>query len=412
MIKGKKREYHSSFTKLGLSRIVEISERARIEAPEFEKRTGKPFIYFQRGEIDLPLPYEIKNNLERAISEGKTKYPKSGGEPFFKEAVINYFEESGIRLRKENVMATYGGQEGLMLAFALYRGSKAAGFGPCWSCILQNIVPYTETDFSLVPLEKKDGNFIFDENKLEEKLRNVELFYLNNPHNPTGKVFSRDELERINYLCKKHDVILISDEPYNEIVFDGKKHVSVLELENVDSDTIVSSTFSKSFSATGLRIGYAISRNLETINLMTKGEYTQTAAVHTPTQYALASFLNNKNKREELLKSRREEFEARRDTMYKTLHSILCDAPKPEGAFYFFPDLKKFFPKADDIDETLLNLFMKNGIAIVPGGEFGKEYEGHIRLSFSGMNNPLIKEGSERLKSVLEKAEQLTFVLE
>jgi len=401
MVKNIEERYDDSFKRIGLSRIVEISELARKLAPEFEQRTGQPFIYFQRGELDLPLPDKIKDAFIGSLEKGKTKYPKSGGEIAFKKAVIDYHAEKGISLSPENIVATYGGQEGLQLAFALFRGSRAAGFGPCWSCILQNIAPYTETEFTLVPLRQKDSTFKFNEAELERTLKHVDLFYFNDPHNPTGKVFSREEVEKIDYLCEKNDVILISDEPYNEILFDGRSHVSITELDN--QHAITAFTFSKSFSATGLRIGYAISKHQRTIELMTRGNYTQTAGVHTPTQYAFADFLTNREKREELLKSRRERFQARRDIMYETLKPVLNGAPKPEGAFYFFPDLRRFAPASKNIDGGLLELFLNNGIAIVPGGEFGNGYEGYARFSFSGTSQELTKIGSERVLKILEQ---------
>ena len=111
--------FDSSFTNVGLSRIVEISELARKLAPEFEQRTGQPFIYFQRGELDLPLPSKIKEGFMSALNSEKTKYPKSGGEAVFKKAVIAYNAEKGVSLSPENIVVTYGGPGRIAACFCI-----------------------------------------------------------------------------------------------------------------------------------------------------------------------------------------------------------------------------------------------------------------------------------------------------
>jgi len=394
------KKFHPSIDRIGLSKIVEISQRARKLAPDFEARTGKPFIYFQRGELDLHMPEYVKKTLKDSLDiKARTNYPKSGGEDVLKDSIISYHNEYGTSLAKNNIVTTYGGQGGLQITLSLFRGSGALGFNPCWSPILQSIGPYTETNFNFVPLKNEEGKITFDENELEEKLKTVDIFYFNNPHNPTGKVFTREEVERIDFLCRKHDVFLLSDEPYRDIVFDGKKHFSVAELENPNA--VTSYTFSKSFAATGLRVGYAVSKNPKIIEAMSRVDYTQTAGVHTPTQYAFAEALSNKEEREKWLSSCREEFQARRDIMYDTLSPILGGTPKPEGAFYFFPDLRKFFPYSTNVDAEMLEVFLNNGVAIVPGSEFGKGNEGKARFSFSGTNRELTKIGSERTVNLL-----------
>ncbi len=396
------KRFHPSINRIGLSGIVKISQRARELKLEYEKRTGQPFIFFQRGELDLQMPEYVKQALKDSLDiKIRTNYPKSGGEDILKDAIISYHGELGTTLSKDNVSVTYGGQGGLQISLSLFRGSKGLSFNPCWSPILQSIGPYTETDFDFVDLYEKDGKMIFNENELEQKLRGVDVFYFNNPHNPTGKVFSMEEVERIDFLCRKHDVFLLSDEPYRDIVFDGKKHFSVADLKNPDA--VTSFTFSKSFAATGLRIGYVVSKDPKIIEAISRVDYTQTAGVHTPTQYAFAEALSNKPEREKWLNSCKEEFQARRDIMYNTLSPILGNTPKPEGAFYFFPDLRKFFPYSTNVDEEMLELLLINGVAIVPGSEFGKGNEGRARLSYSGTNRELTRIGSERFLGFLNR---------
>ena len=406
MIRNVTKKFHKSFKDIGLSKIVEVSEKINKIAPEFEQRTGKPFIRFQRGELNFHTPFYILDKLMATVYEkGKTNYPKSGGERVLKHAILNYFSEwIGIKgIDEDNIVCTYGGQEGLQLVFCLFRGQRVAAFSPCWSCMLDNIFPYAEIKPILIPLEEVGNQIVFDSNRLEEVLKRVDLFYLNSPHNPTGKVFSFEELDSINFLCKKNNVLIISDEPYKDIVYDGKKHISMLEFDNPDSISVFS--FSKSFAATGLRIGYSISRNKEIIEAMTKGDYTQTAAVVTPIQYAFAEALNNKKERDTWLKSFIKSLQKRRNIVYDGLKNFFDEIYKPEGAFYFFPNLKKFYPSVDirAIDSCILKSFLENGIGIVPGSAFGKNYAGYIRISFSAIEENIIKEGINRIIKVLKK---------
>jgi aspartate aminotransferase len=393
----------SSFRRIGLSPIVQISEEAEQLASSFEKKTGRPFIFFQRGEVGFDMPAYVAQAFSDAVLVKKlTKYPKSGGAPWFKDAVISHMNEMKIEeITRDNVVATYGGQEGLELAFLQFEGCKAAAFGPIWSAMLENILPYAKFDWTLVPFKEEAGRLKIDAGKLEEVIKDVDVFYLNTPHNPTGKVFSREEMSLVNELCRKNNVLIISDEAYKDLVYDGKKHTSMLEF---DGDHIISVfTGSKSFAATGLRMGYSVSRNKKIIENMTKGNYSQTAGLSTPQQHALTVALRDKESRDKWLNFFVKELQERRDIVYEGIKAISNGSTyMPEGAFYFFINLNKFIPKdIKDKDKYLLNRFMDNGIAVVYGSAFGKDFEGYTRLSFSTLEREVLKEGVERLKETL-----------
>jgi len=386
-----------------MSPIVMISEEVRIKGVEFKEKTGKSIIPFQRGEIDFATPEYIRNAAKKAIDGGFTKYPKSGGEKRFKEAVINklkrYNKVEG--LDEDNVVATYGGQEALELTFQLFHGKKVAGFAPAWSCVLENFVPYADVDFIEVPLEK---DFSVDFDRLEEVLKEVALFYLNTPQNPTGKLFSKDEVTKIAQLCLKHDVFLLSDEAYERIVFDGKSHFSPLSLEY---DNIISAfTLSKTYSMTGWRLGYLVTRNKEIARLMRLGNYTQTAGVTTFLQYAAAEALDNAEEDEKAVGAMVAEFSKRRDALYEGFKQIPgINFDKPDGAFYLFPNFSEHIPAGltgVERNTYIYKKLLEEGVAAVYGSCFGSHFVDNVRFSFSGVTIEQINEGVERMKKIFK----------
>jgi aspartate aminotransferase len=394
-------KFSENLLNVRMSPIVSISEEVRKLAPEFKAKTGKDFVLFQRGEIDFPTPKHIVDAAKNALDKGLTKYPKSGGEDIFKEAIINklqYFNNAN-GFDKDNIVCTYGGQESLELSFKLFEGKKGVGFAPCWSCVLENFVPYCGTDFHQVPL---GDDFSIDFDRLDRALEGASFFYLNTPQNPTGKLFTKEEVTAIVELCAKHGAFLISDEAYEAVVFDGEKHFSPtsLEYENI----ISTFTLSKTFSMTGWRLGYLVTRNKQIPKLLKLGNYTQTAGVTTFLQYAAAEALNNKDESKKALNAMVTEYEKRRDLFYDGLSSIDgLGVTKPKGGFYFFPDFSNFIPKNISGEERKLyiyKLLLNEGVAAVYGSCFGNYFDDFIRFSFSTTPVENIKEGLERIKKI------------
>jgi len=391
---------HPSFHGIGLSKIVQISERARIMAPDFEAKSGKPFIYFQRGEVGYPVPPFVSNGLQEAVAKGWTKYPKSGGEAFYKDAVLRDLAKRGIsNLGPENVVATAGGQEGLQLIFSLFRGKTAAGFTPAWSCVFDNIFPYSETTFIQVPLRAELG-WAIDFAAVEKVLPSVEIFYFNSPHNPTGRVFSRADIERLCTLCAKYGVLLVCDEAYKDLVFTGE-HYSPIADERFQNVVVVN-TFSKSMAATGFRIGYTVTRRTDLVEYLTRGEYSQTAGIPTPIQYAFAKALDDAAFpawKQEYWNEMQRRAQALADNLDPRLN-----AHAPEGAFYCFlkvvPDTSDQHQAAAE-ESRVVERLLQHGIAVVPGSAFGRSFTGYARLSFSTLPVAQIEEGARRFNKVM-----------
>jgi len=380
-----------------MSPIVSISEEARTRAKEFEK-TGKPFVFFQRGEIDFPTPGFVVDAAKRGLDLGLTKYPKSGGEDFFKEAVAKRLrlDHGADGIEASHVVATYGGQEGLELSFKLFK--SGAGFSPTWSCALENFVPFAQLDFVEVPLNR---DFSVDYERVESAVRGREFFYLNNPQNPTGKVFTEDELARIVDICTRHGVFVIADEAYEKIIYDSR-HVSLVRVAQENVITVF--TLSKTLSMTGWRMGYAVTRNAKVAKLLRLGNYTQTAGVPAFLQYAAAEAMNNVDESRRAIASMVDEFRRRRDALYEGLKDLpRVSIDRPAGAFYMFPDFSEFIPRemsGRERDHYVYELLMEDGIASVYGGCFGKHFGDNVRLSFSATPVPVIHDAVERFRRI------------
>ena len=391
--------FHSDITSIRLSPIVAISEQVRQRAPEFQKATGKEFILFQRGELDVRTPPYIVEAAKKALDEGHTKYPKSGGEAPLKNAILkklaSYNRAQGLAAK--DIVCTYGGQEALELSFKLFSGRKGAGFAPCWSCVLENFVPYTNVDFIEVPLGR---DFSIDFAALEKVVKQVSFFYFNTPQNPTGRLFTEEEVRSVVEICRKHGVFVISDEAYERILFDGRTHFSPLA---VGTDNVIACyTFSKTYAMTGWRLGYLATRHPEIPNLISLGDYTQTAGVVTFLQYAGAEALENEREGERFIAQATDEYTKRRSLLYNGLKSIPgIEVEKPQGAFYLFPNFTSLIPS--ELTGEARNLFiwqrlMEAGVATVYGSCFGRHFTDNLRFSFSSTGASKIQEGVERIK--------------
>ncbi len=389
--------FNPAMEDIRMSPIVSISEEARTRAKEFEK-SGKPFVFFQRGEIDFPTPGFVVDAAKRGLDLGLTKYPKSGGEDFFKEAVAKRLrlDHGADGIEASHVVATYGGQEGLELSFKLFK--SGAGFSPTWSCALENFVPFAQLDFVEVPLNR---DFSVDYERVESAVRGREFFYLNNPQNPTGKVFTEDELARIVDICTRHGVFVIADEAYEKIIYDGR-HVSMVRVAQENVITVF--TLSKTLSMTGWRMGYAVTRNAKVAKLLRLGNYTQTAGVPAFLQYAAAEAMNNVDESRRAIASMVDEFRRRRDALYEGLKELpRVSIDRPAGAFYMFPDFSEFIRRemsGRERDHYVYELLMEHGIASVYGGCFGKHFGDNVRLSFSATPVPVIHDAVERFRRI------------
>jgi aspartate aminotransferase len=393
--------FNRAMENIRLSPIVAISEEVNKKSAE----SGTDFILFQRGEMGFSTPQYIVDAMIDAINQGLTKYPVSGGHVKLKNAILKKLSEfNNIQdLDADNIVVTHGGQEGLQLVFKLFEGKKVVGFAPVWSCVLENFVPYACTNLVQIPLS---SDFSINYEFLEREIKDASFLYFNTPHNPTGKVFSKEEISAVVDICRRYNKFILSDEAYERITFEGKKHFSPMQLDY--ENIIAVYTFSKTYAMTGWRLGYLVCRNKKITNLIKLGDYTQTAGIPTFTQFAGAEALTNTDEENKTLESFHREFVMRRKALYEGLSAINgVQMPlKPEGAFYIFPDFSEFVPQGIPQEEKKFYIFKKlieGGVATVYGSCFGKYFQNNLRFSYSTTDIKQIEEGINRIKNALLK---------
>ena len=369
------------------------------KATEMRKR-GIDIIGFGAGEPDFDTPDFVKEAAIKALKEGKTKYTPSAGIPELREGIAKRLKEkNGIEYKPSEVIVTPGAKMGLYEIFAviLNPGDEVIVPAPYW-------VSYTEQiklcDGKPVIVETTEENsFVLTADLVESGItEKTKAVVINTPSNPTGAVIPRTELEKIAEICLKNNILIISDECYEEFCYD-EEHVSIASLSKEIRDiTFTVNAFSKAYSMTGWRLGWVAAPE----DYIKKLTIIQSQTTSNPTsfaQYGGLAALEDKGKFPSMMK---EEFKKRRDYVvneFLSIEGITC--PIPKGAFYVFPNMSAYI-KGDiknDIDLTAY-LLEEAKVAVVPGSAFGKE--GYIRLSYAtSIEN--IKEGMKRIKEALKK---------
>lgn len=364
------------------------------------RKQGIDVIGFGTGEPDFDTPDFVKEGAIEALKEGKTKYTPSAGIPELRDAVAQKLKEQNkIDYRPSEVIITPGAKMGLYEIFSviLNPGDEVIVPAPYW-------VSYTEQiklcdSIPITPMTSEENGFVLTVDILEENLsENTKAVVINTPSNPTGAVIPRKELEEIADFCVANNILIISDECYEEFSYD-EEHVSIASLgEEVKNTTFTVGAFSKSYSMTGWRLGWVAAPEIYTKAIATMQG--QTASNPTSfAQYGALKALKDKGKFPAMM---REEFRKRKDYIVEELNSIEgIKCIKPEGAFYVFPNISSYI-KGDiknDIDFASY-LLEEAKVAVVPGSAFGAE--GYIRMSYAtSMEN--IKEGINRIKEALKK---------
>lgn len=370
------------------------------------KAEGINVIGFGAGEPDFNTPENIQNVAVNAIKEGKTRYTAASGITELKDAIIKKFKiDNNLTYEQNQIIISTGAKQCLANVFqAILNPEDEVLIGvPYW-------VSYPElvrlADGIPVFVKTEETNkFKFTIESLKNNLsKKTKAIVLNSPNNPSGTVYTKDELESIAQFAKENNLIIISDEIYEKLLYGDEKHVSIASLSKDAYDrTIVINGVSKAYAMTGWRIGYAAA-SAEIIKLMSNIQSHTTSNPNSIAQYASVEALTGPQDTVEEMKV---EFKNRRDFMVDKINSIdNLSCVKPVGAFYVMVNISKCIGKKfndDEIKDSLIfsdKLLNEEKVAVIPGIAFGTDE--FIRLSYAtSMDN--IKEGLDRIESFVKK---------
>ncbi len=356
---------------VGFSDIVQIRNKVmgmRAEGLQVHALHG--------GEPYFETPEEIKYAAIQALVENQTHYaPSSGIMPLRKALVEKLATKNNIHVTTDEVIATVGGSQALYGAFqsVLDPGDDALVFSPYWTPIA-DLITGAEARPLRIPTATARRNGI--RNTLEQfSTPKTRAIYYNTPQNPSGLVFTRAEAEEVAAFAVERDLIVIADEAYEDLVYDGE-HVSIASLPGMLERTITCFTFSKTYAMTGWRAGYAVAQE-PFMTALRKIVLYSTNGVTTPVQYAMLHALKTP---ESAIAVYREEYRKRRDLLVTALNEVGLECDPPAGAFYAFPNVEKINKNSRTAAQILLE---KAHIATIPGSVFGAQGEGHLRFGYA-----------------------------
>lgn len=355
-------------------------------------------VSFTVGEPDFPTPQHIVNSAIGALERGEHHYTPNAGILPLRQAIAETTEGShGLHYDPEHeIIVTAGGMEALMLAMMtlLDPGDEWLLSDPCWTNYSRQIELCSAVP-RFVPTRAEDG-FFFDPDALEAAITpRTKGFLINSPTNPTGGVAARKRLEALAAIAQRHDLWVISDEVYRELVYDGEAADSIAALPGMQERTIVVNSFSKTYAMTGWRVGYALGPQ-SVIGNMVKLQENVAACVNSSAQYgALAALLGPQDGKNEMLRA----YAARRTVLLEELSKIPgLTASAPQGTFYLFVDVRA---TGMDAERFAMDLLEKERVIVVPGEAFGESGRHYVRLSFA-VSLETIREGMRRIARYMQ----------
>lgn len=349
------------------------------------------------GEPDFDTPWHIREEGIYALEKGKTYYTSNAGLLELREA-ISKFTSARYKIDynpQSEVLVTVGGSEAIDIALraVIDYGDEVIIPIPCYvsyePCAL-----LAGAKVKTIPL-KQENDFRLTKSELEAAITpKTKVLILNYPNNPTGAIMEEKDLKELIDIIIKHDLLVISDEIYAELSY-YKPHISMASLPGMQERTILINGFSKAFSMTGWRLGYACGP-ASIIKEMTKIHQFAIMCAPTTSQYAAIEALNNGLTD---IKKMRDEYDKRRRYLIWRLKEMGLDCFTPYGAFYVFPSIKKFGLTSE---EFALALLEKEKVVVVPGSAFGATGEGFIRISYAYSLNDL-KKALDRLEHFIKQ---------
>jgi len=359
---------------LGTETAFEVLARAKaLEAQ------GRKVIHLEIGEPDFNTPANIRTAAKKALDDGYTHYGPAPGLPEIRKVIAEYMtKKSGVEFTQAQVMVTPGGKPIMFFSIlALVDPGEEVIYPNPGFPIYESVISFVGA--KPVPLAlREEREFRFDIAELEGLItKKTRMVILNSPQNPTGGMLTRDDLQEIAKLAVEHDLIVLSDEIYSRIIYDGFTHTSIVQFPGMQERTIVLDGFSKTYAMTGWRLGYG---------LMPEALLPYVAQLQINSNSCTASFSQIAGI-EALVGPQDEaqrmvvEFKRRRDVIVDGLNKIPgFKCLKPRGAFYVFPNIRGTGRSSRELAELLLN---QADVACLSGTAFGDYGEGYLRFSYA-----------------------------
>ncbi|HEU4920540.1 MAG TPA: pyridoxal phosphate-dependent aminotransferase [Candidatus Limnocylindrales bacterium] len=377
---------------IGTESAFEVAARARALEAE-----GRDIIHLEIGEPDFDTPANAREAAKRALDEGATHYAPFPGIPALREAIAeDATVRKGFAVTPDRVFVTVGGK-GVMLYAILglvEPGDEVIVPDPGYP-IYESLVRFVGGTPIPIPI-RMEHDFRLDVDELASLITSrTRLLIINSPANPTGGVLTRSDLERIAALAEAHDLVILADEIYGRIVYDGTEHVSIASLAGMADRTIVLDGFSKTFAMTGWRLGYAV---VPPSLVKTYGQLIINTISCAPT-FAQIGAVEALRGPQGPVEAMIEEFRSRRDLIVDGLNAIPgLRCLRPSGAFYAFPDVSGTGLSGAELAERLL---VEAGVCVLAGTAFGGVGTGHVRISYANSSENLAL-ALERIRSLVE----------
>jgi aspartate aminotransferase len=363
----------AAMSRLGTETAFEVLAKARaLEAQ------GREIVHLEIGEPDFDTPSNIIEAAGTALMEGQTHYSPSAGTPELRKAIAEHIGETrGVEVRPESVVVTPGAKPIMFYSILalVEEGDEVLYPNPGFP-IYESMINFVGAKAVPLVLEEKRG-FRFDVSQLKDKVSpRTRLIVINSPQNPTGGMLTREDLEVIADVAKEHDLIVLSDEIYDRIIYEGE-HVSFLSMPGVQDRTILLNGFSKTYAMTGWRLGYGVMPEEFAVH-MTRLMTNSNSCTATFTQAAGAEALTGP---QDAPKKMVEEFRRRRDVIVPGLNAIegiRCTMPR--GAFYVFPNIEGTGMTEREFADFCME---EAGVAVLAGTSFGAYGKGFVRMSYA-----------------------------
>lgn len=384
-----------------MDRILPSGIRKVNEKALAMEREGRHVIHFEIGRPDFDTPDYIKNACIESLKQGDVFYTSNYGDMELRRAIAEKLEKQNhIPYRAEEILVTVGLSEVIfdLLCTILDEEDEILVPDPVW----MNYVNVPRL-LGAVPVSyrlREENGWQMDLDEIRGKItKKTKALVLVTPNNPTGSILSEENLLELSRLAQENDFLVVADEVYERLVYDGNTHVSIASLPGMKERTITLNGMSKTYSMTGWRLGYAAAPE-EFIAAMNKiHQHNVTCAPSFVQKASIAALREETNEVEAMVK----EYQRRRDYAVKAINEVpglSCQCP--EGAFYIFINAKPLGMSSEELAGYLLE---SAGIALVPGSVFGESGEGYLRMSFANSYENIV-EGTKRLADAVRKLDK------